>query len=1040
MSIQVGVRVRPFNTREKDHQSECIIEMPGQNQTKIKDETGKERTFTFDHSFWSHDGYRVLDDGYLQPVEENYADQKKVFDAVGRQILENAWEGYHCCLFAYGQTGSGKSYSMVGYGANKGIIPISCDEIFKRIGENQEKDKTYEVQVSMLEIYNEKVQDLLIRPDKRPQGGLKIRESKVLGIFVEGLTKYPVTSYEEISKKMDEGYNNRTIGSTLMNATSSRAHTIVTIEFRQITMFAKRKSEKLSMINLVDLAGSERSGATGATGDRLKEGCNINRSLLILGNVINCLADKAIGKNKNMLPPYRDSALTRILQNALGGNSKTVMICALSPATINYEETLSTLRYADRAKKIQNKAVINESEHDKMVRLLKEENVGLKKMIEDLQKKLLGQGGVVGDDDKQAFLDLKEQYEANQKVMSEMQKTFTEKLEEAKKSEGEYIGSQVDISLPHLVVLNEDPQLSHKLRYQLSDLPVYVGRKHGNPPPQIILSGIGISLNHAIFEKDGDDILLKANDDKALEHIFINGKKISRKGQIIQNKDRIIFGTNTIFIYMKSSKGDDIYDIDWETAQNELESYRIKEKEENEKRKQDEYNLMKKNLEEEYAKKRKEMEDELKKKMEECQNQMKEMNESVEKQKIEQERLEEEQKLKIKMEQLEDEKIRKRREFEIKERNELAKLEQTKKESEIIRKNEKLEMNLTIIMKKLSKLNIIIKEFKRNIKMDIQLHNNTIEEGEDKTQTILIRVENYEEGTVYYWTPETFHNRFDLMSDLFERYYDNDLDLATITKEEDPLWDEPTHSLLGYAFYKCEPICYLMSNPSSISIISPDGNIMGQLDVDIIPHDENDNEYDEVPESPSELIGQSICFKVCIIGVKNLPVNFCRNLKVEYQTFYDKQVNYTKLYNEDNSNLTEFKIGEEIEHRIDYITKEDVEFLEKEKLCFKVYAYEDVEKKGKADVDEVLKIDKEIEQQLEEPAEVIPKNIKNMSDNFNNNNKINVQNNNNNNRVNRNKFGYSNNQQNLNKINPKITNSQMEKYGKGKNDKDCSIF
>ena len=1040
MSIQVGVRVRPFNTREKDHQSECIIEMPGQNQTKIKDETGKERTFTFDHSFWSHDGYRVLDNGYLQPVDENYADQKKVFDAVGRQILENAWEGYHCCLFAYGQTGSGKSYSMVGYGANKGIIPISCDEIFKRIGENQEKDKTYEVQVSMLEIYNEKVQDLLIRPDKRPQGGLKIRESKVLGIFVEGLTKYPVTSYEEISKKMDEGYNNRTIGSTLMNATSSRAHTIVTIEFRQITMFAKRKSEKLSMINLVDLAGSERSGATGATGDRLKEGCNINRSLLILGNVINCLADKAIGKNKNMLPPYRDSALTRILQNALGGNSKTVMICALSPATINYEETLSTLRYADRAKKIQNKAVINESEHDKMVRLLKEENVGLKKMIEDLQKKLLGQGGVVGDDDKQAFLDLKEQYEANQKVMSEMQKTFTEKLEEAKKSEGEYIGSQVDISLPHLVVLNEDPQLSHKLRYQLSDLPVYVGRKHGNPPPQIILSGIGISLNHAIFEKDGDDILLKANDDKALEHIFINGKKISRKGQIIQNKDRIIFGTNTIFIYMKSSKGDDIYDIDWETAQNELESYRIKEKEENEKRKQDEYNLMKKNLEEEYAKKRKEMEDELKKKMEECQNQMKEMNESVEKQKIEQERLEEEQKLKIKMEQLEDEKIRKRREFEIKERNELAKLEQTKKESEIIRKNEKLEMNLTIIMKKLSKLNIIIKEFKRNIKMDIQLHNNTIEEGEDKTQTILIRVENYEEGTVYYWTPETFHNRFDLMSDLFERYYDNDLDLATITKEEDPLWDEPTHSLLGYAFYKCEPICYLMSNPSSISIISPDGKIMGQLDVDIIPHDENDNEYDEVPESPSELIGQSICFKVCIIGVKNLPVNFCRNLKVEYQTFYDKQVNYTKLYNEDNSNLTEFKIGEEIEHRIDYITKEDVEFLEKEKLCFKVYAYEDVEKKGKADVDEVLKIDKEIEQQLEEPAEVIPKNIKNMSDNFNNNNKINVQNNNNNNRVNRNKFGYSNNQQNLNKINPKITNSQMEKYGKGKNDKDCSIF
>ena len=233
MSIVVGVRVRPFNTREKDRNSVCCIEMPGANQTIIHDELGKEKKFTFDHSFWSHDGYRILEDGYMEPDDDKYADQKKVFDTVGKQILDNAWLGYHCCLFAYGQTGSGKSYSMVGYGANKGIVPISCDEIFQRIGQNKDPDKSFEVQVSMLEIYNEKVQDLLIKPDKRPPSGLKIRESKILGIFVDGLSKHPVTSYEQISNKMDEGYNNRTIGSTLMNATSSRAHTIVTIEFRQ---------------------------------------------------------------------------------------------------------------------------------------------------------------------------------------------------------------------------------------------------------------------------------------------------------------------------------------------------------------------------------------------------------------------------------------------------------------------------------------------------------------------------------------------------------------------------------------------------------------------------------------------------------------------------------------------------------------------------------------------------------------------------------------------------------------------------------------
>ena len=179
MSIVVGVRVRPFNAREKDRNSVCCIEMPGGNQTIIRDDLDKEKKFTFDHSFWSHDGYRVLEDGYMEPDDDKYADQKIVFDTVGKQILDNAWQGYHCCLFAYGQTGSGKSYSMVGYGANKGIVPISCDEIFKRIGMNKDADKSFEVQVSMLEIYNEKVQDLLIKPDKRPPSGLKIRESKI---------------------------------------------------------------------------------------------------------------------------------------------------------------------------------------------------------------------------------------------------------------------------------------------------------------------------------------------------------------------------------------------------------------------------------------------------------------------------------------------------------------------------------------------------------------------------------------------------------------------------------------------------------------------------------------------------------------------------------------------------------------------------------------------------------------------------------------------------------------------------------------------
>ena len=969
MSIQVGVRVRPFNSREKERESECIIDMPGNNQTIIKDELGREKKFTFDHSFWSHDGFRTLENGYLEPEDDKYADQKYVFNTVGKQILDNAWLGYHCCLFAYGQTGSGKSYSMVGYGANKGIVPISCDEIFKRIGQNTDKDKTFEVQVSMLEIYNEKVQDLLIKPDKRPPSGLKVRESKVLGIFVDGLSKYPVTSYEQISKKMDEGYNNRTIGSTLMNATSSRAHTIVTIEFRQVTMVAKKRSEKLSMINLVDLAGSERSGSTGATGDRLKEGCNINKSLLILGNVINCLADKAIGKNKNMLPPYRDSALTRILQNALGGNSKTVMICALSPASINYEETLSTLRYADRAKKIQNKAVINESEHDKMVRLLKEENQNLKKMLESLQKKLSGQGGVMGEDDKKAFLELKEEYEANQKMMGDMQKTFEEKLEEARKAEKESIGT----SLPHLVVLNEDPQLSHKLKYPLDQPPVYVGRKHGNPTPQIVLSGIGIKPNHAIFIKDekSDDIILKPNDKDAKNHIFVNGKKITDEGQILKTKDRIIFGTNTILLYMKESKGDDIYAIDWEAAQielkNEIEKENKKQIEEKEKKNKEELDALKKNLVEEYSKKENEMEEKLKKKAEEYQLQLDEMFLEAERKKIEQDKLNRERMMKEEIEHLEEEKAKKRREAELREKNELKRREQALKNKEFIQANEKLKNNLITIIKKISKIDIINKDLKRKIKLKVAIQKDLIEETSEfnTTANLMIRVENYEEGTVYYWNTETFQNRYDLMKELFNKYNEEELELQNLKKEEDPLWDEGKPLLLGYAFYRLEPVAYLMSNQSTIPIISPEGDIMGSIDVDIIPHDDKGKEFEEVPEIPSELIGQKLLYKVKIIDIKNIPKNFSANLKVEYQSFYDHSIISTKIYNEKaefnkcKDEKANIEINEEFEHKIDFLTNEDIYYLENEKLCFKIYASEQIEKKGKTPIEEILKNIKE---------------------------------------------------------------------------------
>ena len=432
-SVKVAVRVRPFNSREIERNANLIIQMQG-NTTSIQDPNkpnAEPRRFTFDYSYWSHDSFIAAEDGYLKDDGSGkYADQRQVFDDLGRGVLANAWDGYNCSLFAYGQTGSGKSYSVVGYEANKGIIPQFCDTIFQEIKEKENSESynkdedDYAVQLSMIEIYNEQVKDLLNLKSYK-KGGLRVRQSKDGGFQVEQLRIQDVTSYAEIEALIEEGTKARTIAATNMNKTSSRAHTVVTIYFKQKTYSAAagKSMTKTAQVALVDLAGSERASSTGASGDRLKEGAAINLSLTCLGKCIKALADQSMGKETRV--PYRDSKLTMLLKNALGGNSKTMMVAALSPADINYEETLSTLRYADRAKAIKTKAVVNESPTDKLIRELREE-------IEMLRKNG-GTGGIqvvpgMSDEERAAMEAMKAQLEQNEAEMARMKQSYADKL------------------------------------------------------------------------------------------------------------------------------------------------------------------------------------------------------------------------------------------------------------------------------------------------------------------------------------------------------------------------------------------------------------------------------------------------------------------------------------------------------------------------------------------------------------------------------------------------------------------------------------
>ncbi|KAM9836985.1 kinesin-like protein KIF1C [Aulostomus maculatus] len=378
-SVKVAVRVRPFNSRETGRSAKCVIQMQG-NTTCIsnpKQPKDGAKNFTFDYSYWSH----------TTAEDPSFACQRQVYKDIGEEMLLHAFEGYNVCIFAYGQTGAGKSYTMMGKQepGQEGIIPQLCEDLFERTGQNTDLDLTYSVEVSYMEIYCERVRDLL---NPKSQGTLRVREHPILGPYVEDLSKLAVTGFNDIRDLMDVGNKARTVAATNMNETSSRSHAVFTIVFTQKRrdQMTSLDTEKVSKISLVDLAGSERADSSGAKGMRLKEGANINKSLTTLGKVISALAEmQSSKKRKSDFIPYRDSVLTWLLKENLGGNSRTAMIAALSPADINYEETLSTLRYADRAKQIRCNAIINEDPNAKLIRELKGE-------VERLRNLLFSQG------------------------------------------------------------------------------------------------------------------------------------------------------------------------------------------------------------------------------------------------------------------------------------------------------------------------------------------------------------------------------------------------------------------------------------------------------------------------------------------------------------------------------------------------------------------------------------------------------------------------------------------------------------------------
>uniref|UniRef100_A0A2K6B9V8 Kinesin family member 1C n=1 Tax=Macaca nemestrina TaxID=9545 RepID=A0A2K6B9V8_MACNE len=644
-SVKVAVRVRPFNARETSQDAKCVVSMQGNTTSIINPKQSRDapKSFTFDYSYWSH----------TSAEDPQFASQQQVYRDIGEEMLLHAFEGYNVCIFAYGQTGAGKSYTMMGRQepGQQGIVPQLCEDLFSRVSENQSAQLSYSVEVSYMEIYCERVRDLL---NPKSRGSLRVREHPILGPYVQDLSKLAVTSYADIADLMDCGNKARTVAATNMNETSSRSHAVFTIVFTQRChdQLTGLDSEKVSKISLVDLAGSERADSSGARGMRLKEGANINKSLTTLGKVISALADMQSKKRKSDFIPYRDSVLTWLLKENLGGNSRTAMIA--HPPT---DPSLLSHRYADRTKQIRCNAVINEPEcpadqraAEEVARLLilfpvslpglkaEEGNVGsalpavssppapVSPSSPTTHNGELEPSFSPNTEPQIGPEEAMERLQETEKIIAELNETWEEKLRktEALRMEREALLAEMGVAVredggtvgvfspkktPHLVNLNEDPLMSECLLYHIKDGVTRVGQVDMD----IKLTGQFIREQHCLFrsipQPDGEVVVTLEPCEGA--ETYVNGKLVTEP-LVLKSGNRIVMGKNHVFRFNHPEQarlerergvppppGPPSEPVDWNFAQKELlEQQGIDIKLEMEKRLQDLENQYRKEKEE----------------------------------------------------------------------------------------------------------------------------------------------------------------------------------------------------------------------------------------------------------------------------------------------------------------------------------------------------------------------------------------------------------------------------------------------------------
>jgi kinesin family protein 13 len=980
MNVKVAIRCRPFNQRERSLGAVLCVNMT-KTSTRVFSDDGVDRTFNYDHCFWSHDGYVEEENGYMVANSSNspYCDQKLVYGVLGKDLLENALKGYNVCIFAYGQTGSGKSYSIFGYNSNKGIVPMLCEELLNGKTLVNDEKKSFEMNMSMLEIYNEKIQDLLSAFDNRKKEGLKIRENPQTGVYVEKLTKAPVQTYEDIEHWIEFGNKHKTIAATLMNATSSRAHTVIGIELVQKEVMKLKTIQKTSLINLVDLAGSEKVMKTGAEGDRLKEACSINTSLTQLGIVINQLCEQSEGKN--IVISYRDSILTRLLSNALGGNSKTTMICAVSPDKNNIEETMSTLRYANNAKNIKQKAKINESEIDKKIRELTEENDRLKEMLKKLELSKSDNPNL--NEEIRSQINQVEMSISNQQHFMQPMRRLDSLTPSSLKPKEELTIENIKVS--HMYNLNEDPYLTGRIIFNFEKTNVIlVGRQIGDDEikekpdskeRRIVLNSVGILEDHAQLTFNKGSLSIIVNDLQAAEATFVNGETLEGyldedSGYIRQlhDWDRIIFGTSSTFLVRLcdsnnklSSKPTSVASrIDWEFCQKE--KYNCQEKYiiQNQKQRELENEKRFKEQEEKLAKEMLSTKEAYEKQLKEQESEYQRLFESMKKTAPKGHEEPQETALEVNnrkvLEEMEEAYKSKELEFQ-------AFMNVLQKEREMFEKNKvlstKIENHLFSYYSKIREANLIAKELNRNIEFSPFVKSinllNTVNKKELSIENFVnVKVSNMEDGWVNYWTLEKFDNRLTLIKEAIDYFFSRNQ--IKYSQEDDPFWDPEEFFLFGQSFSMAKNVLYKFELTHKIGMVGYEGDI-GHFNVRLVPIDDDlkpidEEEAEEEIEDPEDLIKKQMSchFRIMIDRITFYDIDKLHN-KSAYLQFevleYPDMKEYKTMEFKILDNQVELNYKQNV--KIPKVTRDIIWFYMNENILFRLYVrgIEAVEKKGR---------------------------------------------------------------------------------------------